>query len=597
MIQLRDVYKKYGSSVVLDSVSMDFEESHLYVIKGISGCGKTTLLNVIGCIDNKYEGSYFYNGKNLQTLKKEEIALIRSEIGYIYQDSLLFQHLSVFENLSFFSNENEKIVELAKQFNVADLLMKVPNELSNGESQRISIIRALLGDKKAILADEPTASLDRDRAKEIVAVFEILKQQGYLIIVVTHDDVFDDVADNVIKMNYGKMELIYEERDIEADNKWLAKTQIKGMLSKDLNYSKKRFKKVGVGTFLSLILIFVIILLSISVRLHFEDQYASYVKGMYPSHVFSMYTDKPYDLGDESKYTIYKDLGFYGENSIIYALLPETDSSLSIPDAIKIGEFPKKENEVVINVSYWKHNLPNKKTDNIIGSKVHIARFDKDFVVAGVLSDDVSLLELVYQGCPFYDVMRMEEASVFVDYEVMMRMDAPVMDATIEMVSYPTLESNEDIYLHLKNLDVLFWENMITSNLYGMNLILNIVFICIAILLVIAYLFIFNMIKYELFNRKREIGFLQLFGVKKKRIFRIVLLEHVYKVVVPYIIAIGAYYLIVLILHIYIHVNITLSLMEWVVVTMAIFAYIYLIIRLPFHKMSKRNILQLINRQ
>lgn len=597
MIQLRKITKKYNNITILESISLDFICNHLYVIKGVSGCGKTTLLNIIGCIDNEYSGHYFYDGKDLSNLKKNKIELIRNEMGYVYQDSLLFQHLTVFENLSFFSNDEEQIVRYANQFDVVDLLSKLPSELSNGERQRIAIIRALLGNKKIMLADEPTASLDRSRAIEIVKLFTMLKEQGYLIIVVTHDDVFDSIADEIIKIDYGKIRSNHSEKNINVDTTMLERKPLKGSLFKDLNYSKKRFKKVGIGTFLSLTLIFTVILLSISIRLKFKEEYSSYVKEMYPSHVFPMYTAKPYELGEPNQYTIYKNLGLYTEHSILYSLLPEKDSSLSIPKAIMLGEFPKNENEVVINESYWKHNLSAKKKDDIIGSEVYIDEIEKKFIVSGMLNNDSSMAELVYNGCPFYDVNQVEKPSVFINYKIMESLEMPILNDSIEMVSYPTLEENETLYAFLQNLGGLFWEEMISSQLYGMNMILDIVFICLAIVMVIAYLFIFNIIKFELFNRKREIGFLKLFGINGKRIFRIILLEHIYKVLLPYVIAVVLYSFIAFIIYIYFHVTIYLSLIEWGVVTMLLFTYIYLIIKLPFYKANTSNILQLIRKQ
>ena len=190
-IILNDINKSYDR-LVLDNLSYVFESGKLYVIKGVSGCGKSTLLNVISGLETEYDGKIHIEDGNMRK-------------AHIFQYSLLISKLTVLENLMFIKNDVKEIKRLAEEFGVLDLLEKYPEMLSGGERQRVAIIRAMLLKPNVLFADEPTASLD-DRNSRLIAkkLFE-LKSENVMVLVATHEHYFDEYADEIIDLHYGKI--------------------------------------------------------------------------------------------------------------------------------------------------------------------------------------------------------------------------------------------------------------------------------------------------------------------------------------------------------------------------------------------------------
>ena len=194
-VELKNISKSYASPVI-KHLSYTFESGKIYVIKGVSGCGKTTLLNLIGGIDKDFDGEIIGND---------------ADVSYIFQSSLLISKISVKDNLLLIKNDPDKISELAKSFGIYELLSKTPDKLSGGERQRAAIVRALLNDPKILLADEPTASLDGTNSENIAAMIAGLRDSDRMIIIATHGHCFDKYADEIINLNYGVIERVKKQ--------------------------------------------------------------------------------------------------------------------------------------------------------------------------------------------------------------------------------------------------------------------------------------------------------------------------------------------------------------------------------------------------
>lgn len=195
---VRNYNKGNGGEVkVLKDVNFSIKEKEFVGIMGKSGCGKTTLLKVLGMIDKATDGNVYFKEKNVQEVYGDELADIRrTEIGFIFQDFYLMDSLSVMENImlpmildkSEPAVMKEKAKEYAGLFGIDDLLEKNPYELSGGEKQRAAICRALINDPDLILADEPTGNLDSKSGKIVVDTMEKINQElGKTIVMVTHD--------------------------------------------------------------------------------------------------------------------------------------------------------------------------------------------------------------------------------------------------------------------------------------------------------------------------------------------------------------------------------------------------------------------------
>lgn len=211
MIELRDISHKYkdGSNVVaiLSNFSEEIPDSSFTVVVGPSGCGKTTLLNISGGLLPPTEGRLFIDGVDYYKLSRAEQSDFRSKnIGYVFQDFYLIDDFSPIDNVLLAMQDikesrrhkEEIACGLLSELGLGDRLKWKIANLSGGERQRIAIARALANDRKYILCDEPTGSLDESSADEIILILYGLKEKGKSVIVVTHNTKYISYADKLI---------------------------------------------------------------------------------------------------------------------------------------------------------------------------------------------------------------------------------------------------------------------------------------------------------------------------------------------------------------------------------------------------------------
>lgn len=231
MIELRDVIKEYNLSKnkknkALDNINLKFSNLGLVSILGKSGCGKTTLLNVIAGIVKPTQGSVQYDTLNSIDMKDNDYDYLRNYyFGFIFQDIYLIETLTVYENIEISlqlqgldkTTFNDKIEAVLKKLDLLGLKDSKASELSGGEKQRVCIARSLIKGCKVLLADEPTGSLDQENAK---IVYDTLKQisNDILVIMVTHDiESANEISDRIIKIDYGKIKETINNTTIEVN--------------------------------------------------------------------------------------------------------------------------------------------------------------------------------------------------------------------------------------------------------------------------------------------------------------------------------------------------------------------------------------------
>jgi len=219
LVSLKNVSKKYktGGEIVeaLADINLEIREGEFMAVCGPSGSGKSTLLNLIGGLDKPTEGEILVNNYNLQKLKDRELSSYRNEtIGFIFQFFYLQPYLNVLQNaeipLVFRGvRRSERVAPTQKaieQINLTKRTKHLPKELSGGETQRVGIARAVVGSPKIILADEPSANLDRANANEVVNLLRQINQDSKTcVIIVTHDELIADQTDRIVKMQDGKI--------------------------------------------------------------------------------------------------------------------------------------------------------------------------------------------------------------------------------------------------------------------------------------------------------------------------------------------------------------------------------------------------------
>ena len=204
---------------VLKGINFDVEQGEYVGIMGKSGCGKTTLLKILGFMDQQTDGDVIFDGANTNELWKEELTDIRRrKIGFVFQDFNLMDSLSVKENIMLpvlldkkeQKECEEKAETLEKQFGIEHLQEKNPYELSGGERQRVAICRALINDPSIIFADEPTGNLDSKTTVEIMDIFHELHRQGNTIVLITHDDSVAAQAERRVHILDGRLTEVKE---------------------------------------------------------------------------------------------------------------------------------------------------------------------------------------------------------------------------------------------------------------------------------------------------------------------------------------------------------------------------------------------------
>lgn len=214
---LKKVYTtRFGGSRVqaLTNVTFAVERGEYVAIMGESGSGKTTLLNILAALDRPTEGEVFLNGRALSTISEKEIASFRRQnLGFVFQDFNLLDTFTLQDNIflplvlagKHFSEMQAKLLPLAQQLGIADLLQKYPYEVSGGQKQRAAVARALITKPRILLADEPTGALDSKSTDELLRLFGEVNRGGQTILMVTHSVKAASCAGRVLFIRDGEV--------------------------------------------------------------------------------------------------------------------------------------------------------------------------------------------------------------------------------------------------------------------------------------------------------------------------------------------------------------------------------------------------------
>ena len=221
LVEFKDVHKTYyvGDTVVraADGVSFSIYKGEYVAIIGQSGSGKSTCMNIIGCLDTPTSGTYLLDGTDVSSMDDDELARIRNiTLGFIFQQYNLLPKLNVLENVKVplicrrmsEQEQNQRAKKALERVGLLDKCKNKPSQLSGGQQQRVSIARALAGEPSIILADEPTGALDSKTGKEVIDFLRVLNDLGNTIILVTHDNGIAAQAKRVLRMSDGK--LVYD---------------------------------------------------------------------------------------------------------------------------------------------------------------------------------------------------------------------------------------------------------------------------------------------------------------------------------------------------------------------------------------------------
>ncbi len=218
LIELRDVYKIYqmGDEAVhaLDGVSLTVDAGEFVAIVGQSGSGKSTAMNIIGCLDVPTSGSYHLKGVDVSTMDDDRQAEIRNRLlGFIFQQYNLVPKLTVLENVELpllyaglsAQERRQRAMAALERVGLESKHKNLPSQLSGGQQQRVSIARALAGDPSVILADEPTGALDSRTGREVLDFLRELNREGNTVVLITHDNSIARKAKRIVRLQDGRV--------------------------------------------------------------------------------------------------------------------------------------------------------------------------------------------------------------------------------------------------------------------------------------------------------------------------------------------------------------------------------------------------------
>jgi putative ABC transport system ATP-binding protein len=242
MIELEGIEKVYTSGAVetpvLKGISFKINAGEYVAIMGASGTGKSTLMNILGCLDKPTRGHYRLDDTDMVNLDDDALSHLRNhKIGFVFQQFHLLDRSTALRNVmlpliyadEYPEDAKERAEKALAAVGLADRMTYRPNQLSGGQQQRVAIARALITDPSIILADEPTGNLDSKSGAEVLAVFQRLHKEGRTIIVVTHDRAVAEHADRIIVLKDGSVaedQPVAHPRDADAEARALAEKEV-----------------------------------------------------------------------------------------------------------------------------------------------------------------------------------------------------------------------------------------------------------------------------------------------------------------------------------------------------------------------------------
>ena len=218
VIHIEALHKSYvttaGLFPALKEVNLTVKKGEFVAIMGASGSGKSTFMNILGCLDSASSGRYRLDNRDVAALDKDELALLRNRtIGFVFQGFNLLQRMTLLDNVALpliycgvgKAERNTRALQLLEKVGLADKAHSLPNQISGGQQQRVAIARALVNRPSLLLADEPTGNLDSHTSAEIMDLFTALNRDGITIVLVTHEDDIARHAQRQVRFYDGKI--------------------------------------------------------------------------------------------------------------------------------------------------------------------------------------------------------------------------------------------------------------------------------------------------------------------------------------------------------------------------------------------------------
>lgn len=573
LLNLKNINKYYKldnkeTFHVLKNINIEFNRGELVSIIGESGSGKSTMMNLIGGLDSKFEGELLVNGKDIGKFSEKELDEYRkNKIGFVFQSCNLIPHLSILDNvtialtLSNVSKEKriEKAKKALKEVGLEKHINKRPNQLSGGQKQRVAIARALINDPEIILADEPTGALDSETTTQVLNIIRDIANKGRLVIMVTHSEKVAAYSSRIVKIFDGK---IIEDRsdnkynEIKIDNVENNKRKqnlsfISAIKLAAYNMKQKMKRNILVSLGVSIGIMSIVLMLSLGdgLKVYFRDMIDSFMNPLVVEVTMPVEVD-PENPSSAMKAMMGESIPFEEENidelskidgvskvekgfsimsmpgtnvvkldekqSDVFML--ETISSTLTDKNLEEGKLPDK-GEIIINRS-----IADKLGENVIGKTVELSLVNN----GNLLTDNFIVSGIYTPGTDNPMANSMEQA--FVNYDDLKKLfDKANIDLEVTSI-YLVADNEDDASLIKEKIKDLGYsgsiEEMMGDQMLTMLNILTIVLAGIAaISLLVSSIMILVVLYISVVERTKEIGLLRAIGARSKDIKRIFVSE------------------------------------------------------------------------
>lgn len=532
ILKLKNITKFYNlnnkKNYILQDINFTFNRGEIISILGESGSGKSTLLNIIGGLDNKYDGKVTYNNDDI---KNDLDNHRKRNVGFVFQNFNLIPYLNLIENVQIpllLTNFNRKkkrelAIEALTKVGLKEQIFKKPNQLSGGEKQRVAIARAIVKSPKILICDEPTGSLDSNNTREILKILISLAASGHTIIIATHSEQVSKISNKVITIKDGKIcdtvilnEFLefYEEKPLNNKSK---KTSFISAILLSLKSTRQKLKRnmlVSIGTSIGIMGLLVVLSLSNSVKTFINDV----VIKSKNDKILDVYKEKQdgnnlkslsFELNDIKKFEALKyiDNIYYGysEKGAFHLKNKEyrydfdniKTYSKSLKNEFLIeGIFPS-EKEILINY-YMYEKLEN----NLLNEHIILKNEDRDYIfkVSGIYEDGLNERNIYFNYDDINIVFSLKPNILFLETDDMLK-----LKLFVTKEGYFLSYIEESLKLFNETFDIIIY-------ILGVASILS---------LMISSIMIMVVLYISVLERTKEIGTLRAFGFMKRDIKKI----------------------------------------------------------------------------
>lgn len=202
MIEIKNLHKSFEDCKLFSNLNITIQDGEFVILSGVSGCGKTTLLNMIGSIEKIDDGEILVDGINI-TKPKNQLEYFRTKVGFLFQNFALVDNKTVRENLKLIRNDSKSDISIEEALEMVGLIKKIDQKvykLSGGEQQRVALARLMVKKCDIILADEPTGSLDKVNAESVIEILKSMNKMGKTIIMATHNENYKKIGTRIINL-------------------------------------------------------------------------------------------------------------------------------------------------------------------------------------------------------------------------------------------------------------------------------------------------------------------------------------------------------------------------------------------------------------